>query len=64
MKTVADIIIEARRRALKEVTIASNLKHYHISKDYRAGKLIIKPKERAMTTRLSTNYLEYDTRTV
>ena len=64
MKTVADVIIEARRRALKEVTIASNTKHYNIRKDFTAGKLIIKPKERAMTTLLSTKYLEYDTRTV
>lgn len=64
MKTAADIIIEARRRALKEVTIASNTKHYNIHKDFTAGKLIIKPKGRVMTTQLSTKYLEYDTRTV
>jgi len=63
MKTVANVVKEAWRKAFDVITIAPT-RIYDISKDYRTGKLKIKPKERIMTTRLSTNYLEYDTRTV
>jgi len=63
MKTVSDVIIETRRIALRHVTLAPT-RIYDIRKDYKTGKLIIKPKERVMTTRLNTSYLEYDTRTV
>ena len=63
MKTVADVIIETRRIALHNVTIAPT-KIYDICKDYKAGKLTITPKEHIMTALRNTNYLQYDTRSV
>jgi hypothetical protein len=63
MKTVSDIIIETRRRALRHVTLAPT-RIYDIRKDYKTGKLIIKPKERVMPALRNTNYLQYDTRSV
>ncbi len=63
MKTVSDVIKEARRRALRHVTLVPT-RIYDIRKDYKAGKLIIKPKERVMAALRNTNYLQYDTRSV
>jgi len=58
-----EIIIEARKRALKNVTLSIS-KRYEIQKNFETGKLLIKPKEPVMKTSCNTNYLEYDTRTV
>ncbi len=62
---INDIIIAVRKRALKDVTIAaSKEKRFKVSKDFKSGKLVFKPKESDMTALHNTNYLNYDTRTV
>ncbi len=59
-----DIIREVRKRALREVMLKSNTKHFKITKNYKTGKIVFKPKEPDVKTLHNTNYLQYDTRTV
>jgi len=62
-KEINDVIIAARKRALRDVTVASG-KRFKVTKDFKTGKIVFKPKESDMTELLNINYLQYDTRTV
>jgi len=63
-ETAIDVITEVRKRALRELKLKSNTKHFKISKNLKTGKIVFKPKEPDVKKLRNTNYLQYDTRTM